>query len=81
MGEPLIMAEIEVGFSAIVGNEDLSMLKGRHGAGIDVDVWVKLYQRNTEAASLEETANRRGRQTFSQARNHTTRNKDVFSHW
>jgi len=30
--EALVVTEVEVGFGAIVGDEDFSVLEGRHGA-------------------------------------------------
>ena len=43
-GEALVMAQVEVGLGAIVGDKDFAMLKGRHGARIDVQIGVKLAQ-------------------------------------
>jgi hypothetical protein len=39
-GEALIMAEVKVGFGPVVGYENLPVLIGRHGAGIDVEIRV-----------------------------------------
>ena len=50
------MAEIEIGFGAVVGDEDLAMFKGRHGAGIDVQVGVELAQADGKTAGLQERA-------------------------
>ncbi len=36
VGEALVMAEIEIGFGAVFGDEDFAVLKGAHGAGIHV---------------------------------------------
>ena len=43
LGEALVVTEVEVGFRTVVGDEDLSVLEGRHRAGIDVDVRVQLH--------------------------------------
>ena len=40
--EPLVVAEVEVGLAAVLGDEDLAVLAGVHGAGVDVDVGVEL---------------------------------------
>src|SRR5262249_22625833 len=56
VSESLIMAQVEIGFSAIVGYKDLAMLEGRHGAGIDVQVRVKLHQVDLEAAAFKQAA-------------------------
>ena len=36
------MPEVEIGFGAVFGDEHFAVLKRRHRAGIDVDVWVQL---------------------------------------
>ena len=41
MGEPLIMAEVEVRLRPVVGDINLAMLKRVHGAGIDVDIGIE----------------------------------------
>ena len=56
VGEALVVAEIEIGFGAVVGDKDLAVLEGRHGAGIDVEVGVKLHQVDAETAALEQAA-------------------------
>ena len=40
--EALVVAQVEVGLRAVVGDEDLAVLVGRHRAGIDVEVGVQL---------------------------------------
>ncbi len=47
------MAEIEVGFCPIVCYENLSVLIGRHGSWIDVDVGIELHQGDREASGFE----------------------------
>ncbi len=56
VGEALVVAEVEVGLGAVVGDEDLAVLEGRHGAGVDVEVGVELHQVDAEAAGLEQAA-------------------------
>ena len=56
VGEALVVAEVEIGFGAVVGDEDLAMLKGRHGPGIDVQVRVKLHQVDLEPAAFEQAS-------------------------
>ena len=57
-GESFVVAEIEVGFSAIVGNEDLTMLERVHRPGVDVDVRVQLLVDDFQSPSFEESAER-----------------------
>ncbi len=65
-GEALVMAEIEIGLGAVVGDIDLAMLIGAHRARIDIDVGIELPQAHAEAARLQQRRERCRRQTFSQ---------------
>ena len=58
-GEALVVAEVEIGLGAVVGDEDFAVLERRHRAGIDVDVGIELLQRDLEAARFEQRADRR----------------------
>ena len=65
-GEALVMAEVEIGLRAIVRHENLSMLIGRHGAGVDVEVGIELANPNAIATRLQERAKGRCRDAFSE---------------
>ena len=56
VGEALVVAEVEVGFGSVVGDEDFAVLEGAHGAGVDVEVGVELHEVDAESAGLEEAA-------------------------
>ena len=58
-GEALVVAEVEVGLGAVVGDVDLAVLERAHGARIDVEVGVELAQPHPIAARLQERAERR----------------------
>jgi len=61
-GDPdiaFVMAEIEIGLSPVIGDEDLPVLIGAHRAGIDIEVGVELAQAHLEAARLQQRAERR----------------------
>ena len=62
--EALVMAKIEVGFGAVVGDEDFAVLERAHGARIHVDVGVQLHHRDFEAARFEDGGERGGSDTF-----------------
>ena len=51
-GKALVMAQIQVGFSAIIGDKYLTVLGGAHRARIDVEVGVELAQSNLISARL-----------------------------
>jgi hypothetical protein len=40
--KPLIVPKVEIGLGAIFGDEDLTVLVGRHGTGIDIDIGIEL---------------------------------------
>ena len=48
--EALVVADVEVGFSAVLGDEHLAVLKRVHGARIDVEVRVELLHRHLQTA-------------------------------
>ncbi len=47
--EALVVAEVEVGLGAVLGDEDLAVLVRAHRAGVDVDVRVELLDRDLDA--------------------------------
>ena len=53
--EAFVMAEVEIGFGAVVGNENFAVLKRRHRAGIDVEVRIEFDQSHVQAARFEQT--------------------------
>ena len=63
-GEALVMAEVEVGLGAVVGDVDLAMLIGRHRPRIDVEIGVELAQADLVAARLQERRERRGHEAL-----------------
>ena len=56
--EALVVAQIQVGFRAVVRDEHFAVLERAHGARVHVDVGVELDHRHLEAASLEDGAQR-----------------------
>ena len=64
--EPLVVPEVEVGFSAVVGDVHLAVLVRAHRARIDVDVGVELLERDGVAVVLEQPADRRRRQSLAE---------------
>ena len=63
-GEALVMAEVEVGLGAVVGDVDLAMLVGRHRPRIDVEIGVELAQADLVAARLQQRRERGGHQAL-----------------
>ena len=79
-GEALVMAEVEIGLGAVIGDEHLAMLVGRHGAGIDVEIGVELAQAHRIAARLQQRAERRRSQALAKRGDHAAGDEDVPRH-
>ncbi len=52
--EPFVMAEVEIGLCAVIGDENFTMLKRRHRSRIDVQIWVALTERHPQPPALKE---------------------------
>ncbi|MDR6152681.1 hypothetical protein QF021_000770 [Acidovorax delafieldii] len=52
--ETLVVAQIQVGFCAVIGHEHLAVLERRHGARVYVDVGVKLDEGDFESPRFED---------------------------
>src|SRR5215813_3675777 len=76
--EALVVAKVEVGLSAILGDEDLSVLVGAHGARVDVEVGVQLLEVDREASAPEDATDRGSRNPFAERRDHTAGHENVL---
>mmetsp|Transcript_28961 Transcript_28961/g.77895 ORF Transcript_28961/g.77895 Transcript_28961/m.77895 type:complete len:484 (-) Transcript_28961:587-2038(-) len=76
--EPLIVPEVEIRLTAIVKDEHLPMLEGRHGARVHVDVGVNLDGRHPVARSLDQHAHGRGCHALADARHDASRDDHVL---
>src|SRR6516165_4441432 len=76
----LVMAKIEIGLGAVIGNEHLAVLVGAHRAGVDIQIGVELAQPDPKPARLQQRAERRRRQTLAERGNHAAGDKDKPSH-
>ena len=79
-GEALVMAEIEIGLGAVIGDEDLAMLIRAHRARIDIEIGVELAQADRVAARLQEGCERRRRQAFAERGHHAAGDENVPRH-
>src|SRR5207244_2957933 len=75
-----IMAEVEVGFGAVVSDEDFPVLVGAHRAGIDIQIRVELAQPDLEPARLKQRPERCRRQTLAERGDHAAGNEDEPRH-
>src|SRR5258708_6812955 len=78
--EALVVAQVQVGFGAVLGDEYLAVLKRAHGARIDVDVRVQLDVGDADAARFEDRCEGGGGDAFPQRGNYTTGYKNIFRH-
>ena len=76
--EALVVAEVEVGFSAVFGDENFAVLKRTHRAGIDVEIRIALLKGDFESATFEETTDGGGSYALSERGNNTAGNKNIF---
>ena len=75
-----VMAEVEVGLSAVVGDEDLAVLQGTHGARVHVHIGVQLLAGHLEAAALQQSAQRGGGDAFAQTGDDAAGHENKFCH-
>ena len=66
VGEAFVVAEVEIGLGAVVGDEDLAVLERRHGARIDVEVGVELHQVDLQPTAFQQAADGGRRQSLAQ---------------
>ena len=50
----LVVAQVKIGLRAVVGHENLAVLKRRHGSRVDIQVRVKLHQVNAQPATFKQ---------------------------
>ena len=58
-GEALVVAEVEIGLGAVVGDEHLAVLIGAHGPGIDIEIGIELAQPDANSRAPEEARRER----------------------
>ena len=76
VGEALVVAEVEVGLGAVLGDEDLAVLERAHRPRVDVDVGIELLQLDPVAAGDEQAADRGGGDALAESRDHSAGDED-----
>ncbi|BAI65237.1 hypothetical protein RMDY18_14050 [Rothia mucilaginosa DY-18] len=66
--EALVVSDVEVGFSTVVGDKDFTVLEGVHRTGVDVQVGVELLHGHREATCAKKLTEGRGRQALTERR-------------
>ena len=64
--EALIVSQIEIGLRSVGQNIDLTMLKGIHRAGIDIEVGVELLKNHLQSTPLQQSPQRGCREPFAE---------------
>ena len=78
--EALVVAEVEIGLRAVVGDEDLAVLVGRHRAGVDVEIGVELLDGDAQSAAGEQLGQRGGGDALADRADHAAGDEDVAGH-
>ena len=76
VGEALVVAEVEIGFGSVLGDEDLAVLERAHRPRVDVDVGVELLQLDPEAAGDEKPADGGGCDPLAEGRDDASGDED-----
>ena len=76
--EALVVADVEVSFGAVLGDEDLAVLERVHGAGVDVEVGVELLHRHLQPARGQQLSQAARGQSLTQRRNDATADEEVL---
>ena len=62
--EAFVVAQIEIGLGAVFGDENFTMLIGRHRARVDIEIGIELHDGHADAAALDQPADRSRRDAF-----------------
>jgi hypothetical protein len=62
--ESLVVTDIKIGLSAIVGHKDFTMLERVHSPGINIDVGIEFLHRDPETTSAQQSAETRCCEAF-----------------
>ncbi len=78
--EALVVADVEVGLGAVLGDEDLAVLERAHRSRVDVQVRVELLRADGEAARLQQAPERRRDDPLAERGDDATRDEHVLGH-
>ncbi len=78
--EALVVAQVQVALVAVLGDEDLAVLEGAHGARVDVEVRIHLLHGHLVPAGLEQVPQGRGGDALAQRRDDAAGHEDVLGH-
>ena len=76
--EPLVVAQVQVGLGAVLGDEHLAMLVGAHGAGVHVDIGVEFLVAHPDAPLLQQPSQGCRADALAQAGHHAASHEYEF---
>ena len=76
--EALVVADVEVGLGAVLGDEDLAVLERAHRPRVDVQVRVELLELHAQAARLQQPPERCGDDSLPERRDDSPGDEDVL---
>ena len=79
-GEPLVVAEVQVGLGAVIGDKHLAVLGRAHGPRVDVEIRVELAEAHGVAPGLQERTEGGGGATLAEGGNHAAGYEDEPRH-
>ena len=74
------MAQIQVRLGPVLGDKDLAVLIGAHGARVYINIRVQFLGRHLQAPGLQKPSERRCGDPLSQPGDHAAGNENVFCH-
>ena len=80
IGEAFVVAEIEIRFCPVFGDENFTVLKRAHRARVNVDVGVELEIGDTDAAGGEDRGQRRGGDALPERGNDAASHENELGH-
>ena len=78
--EALVMAEVEIAFVAVLGDEHLAVLERAHGTRVHVEIRIGLLHGHPVAARLEQTPQRRRGDALAQRADHAAGHEYMLCH-
>src|SRR5690606_10672763 len=78
--EALVVAQIQIRFGTVLGDEYLAVLERAHRSGIDIEVGIQLENSDLQAPGLENRAQGGGGDPLSQRGNYTAGHKNKTCH-
>jgi len=79
-GEALVMAKVEIGLRAVIGDVHLAVLIGRHRARIDIEIGIELADAHAVPACLQQSAQACGHQALAKRGNHAAGDENITRH-